>query len=233
MSQGDASLGAAPTETNAAFLSSLTLNAAGYPTNALSAVQADNGIVFNSLTEGNGTLTIGTTTGGTFSTSRPIAVDGEAATINVNDNIVTLNGSLVSLGANGVGLGNATGVARSDHRRPQLRRRRQADPVDGEPLLLRQHHHRQLGAPTVEVMSDAALGNTTGPAASIGEVELNGGTLQAGASFAAPERNLFLGGGSQIDVNGFTTSWGTMTDVQRTLEILNSNTTTAGADHFQ
>ena len=114
IAQGDASLGAAPTETNAAFLSSLTLNAAGYPTNALSAVQADNGIVFNSLTEGNGTLTIGTTTGGTFSTSRPIAVDGEAATINVNDNIVTLNGSLVSLGANGVGLGNATGVADID-----------------------------------------------------------------------------------------------------------------------
>ena len=81
-------------------------------------------------------------------------------------------------------------------------------------------------------MDDAALGNTTGPAVLIGEVELNGGTLQAGASFAAPERNLFLGGGSSFDVNGFTTGWGTLTDVQRTLDILNSNTTTAGAVTF-
>ena len=67
---------------------------------------------------------------------------------------------------------------------------------------------------------------------SIGEVELNGGTLQAGASFAAPERNLFLGGGSRFDVNGFTTSWGSLTDVQRTLTVLNSNATTAGAVMF-
>ena len=52
------------------------------------AVQADNGIIFNSLSEGNGTLTIGTTTGGTFTTSRPIAVGNEAATIDINGNKV-------------------------------------------------------------------------------------------------------------------------------------------------
>jgi autotransporter-associated beta strand protein len=86
--------------------------------------------------------------------------------------------------------------------------------------------------PTVRVMNDAALGNTTGAAASIGQVDLNGGTLQAGASFAAPERNIFLGSASNFDVNGFTTSWGSLTNVQRTLEILNSNTATAGAVTF-
>ena len=77
-------------------------------------------------------------------------------------------------------------------------------------------------------MSDAALGNTTGGADMIGEVELNGGTLQTGASFTATERNMFLGGGSRFDVDGNTTSWGTITDVQRTMEILNSNASTKG-----
>ena len=80
--------------------------------------------------------------------------------------------------------------------------------------------------------NDAALGNTTGVAASIGQVELNSGTFQAGASFAAPERNFFLGSGSNFDVAGFTTTFGTLTDVQRTLDIVNSNTTTAGAVTF-
>ena len=84
----------------------------------------------------------------------------------------------------------------------------------------------------MRVTSDGALGNTSAAAGPVGQVELNGGTLQTGALFAAPERNLFLGGGSQIDVDGFTTSWGSITDVQRTLEILNSNTTTAGAITF-
>ncbi len=55
----DAALGAAPPLTTAQFNSSLNLNSLGFPTNALAAVQADNGIIFNSLTEGNGTLTIG------------------------------------------------------------------------------------------------------------------------------------------------------------------------------
>ncbi len=77
-------------------------------------------------------------------------------------------------------------------------------------------------------MSDAALGATTGPADMIGQVELNGGTFQVGANITAAERNFFLGGGSTIDVNGFTSTWGVLTDVQRTLEILNSNTSTKG-----
>ncbi|MDR3461360.1 MAG: ParB-like protein [Beijerinckiaceae bacterium] len=219
--QSDASLGAA-TPANA------TIN----PANVLASVQAANGIVFNSLTEGNGTLTIGTTTGGSFSTNRPIAVDGEVATINVNGNNVTLTGQIVSLGTKGVGIGNATGI--SDLTIDDL-----SGPGNGKLTLSTASPYfygniiiGNTGAPTVTVMSDAALGNTTGPAVTIGSVELNGGTFQAGANITGTERNFFLGGGSSFDVNGFTTSWGTLTDVQRTLEILNSNSTTAGAVTF-
>ena len=219
--QSDASLGAA-----------VPMGATINPAQVLTSVQAANGIVFNSLTEGAGTLTLGTTTGGTFVTSRPIAVGGEVATIDVNDNTVTLNGPIVSLGVNGVGIGNAAGE--SDLTIDDL-----SAAADGT-LILSQNSPNfygnliigNSGTPTVRVTSDGALGNTSAAAGPVGQVELNGGTLQTGASFAAPERNLFLGGGSQIDVDGFTTSWGSITDVQRTLEILNSNTTTAGAITF-
>jgi autotransporter-associated beta strand protein len=217
--QSDASLGAA-----AATGGTLTATIPG--------VQAVNGIVFNSLTEGAGTLTLGTTTGGSFATNRVIGVDGETATLDANDNTVTLTGQIVSLGTAGVGLGNATGP--SDLTFDDLSSADAGKFIlsTPSPLFYGDVIIGNTGAPTVEVMSDAALGNTTGAADSIGEVELNGGTLQAGASFNAPERNLFLGGGSQIDVNGFATTWGTISDTQRTLEILNSNATTAGAITF-
>jgi autotransporter-associated beta strand protein len=202
--------------------------------NIKASVQAANGIIFNSLGEGNGTLTIGTSAGNgvsTFSTARPIAVDGEVATINLNGYIVTLTGQLVSLGSNGVGLGNATGV--SDLTIDDTGSSKgvlilsTASPNFYGNLIIGSNK-----SPTVRVMNDAALGNTSGVAASIGQVDLNGGTLQAGASFAAPERNLFLGSGSNFDVNGFTASWGNLTDVQRTLVVLNSNTATTGAVTF-
>jgi len=221
IAQSDASVGAATPV-------SYTIN----PNALLSSVQAANGIVFNSLTEGNGTLTIGTTTGGTFATNRPIAVDGEVATINVNGNTVTLTGQLVSLGTAGVGIGNATGVSDLTIDDNSTANNGKLILSTPSPLFYGNLIIGNNGAPTVEVMSDAALGNTSGVAASIGQIELNGGILQAGASFAAPERNMFLGGGSSIDVNGFNTSWGTLTDVQRTLLVLNSNTTTAGAITF-
>jgi autotransporter-associated beta strand protein len=220
---GDSSLGAA-----------VPAGATIDPNNVKASVQAANGIIFNSLSEGNGTLTLGTTAGNgtsTFATARPIAVDGETAILNLNGYITTLTGQLVSLGSNGVGLGNATGVSdltiddNSSNKGVLILSTASPD-FFGNIII------GSSNAPTVRVMNDAALGNTTGSAASIGQIELNGGTLQAGASFAAPERNLFLGGGSNFDVNGFTTSWGNLTDVQRTLDILNSNTTTAGAVTF-
>lgn len=234
----DAALGAAPPLTNTQFNSSLTINAQGFPTNALTAIQADNGIVFDSLTEGNGTLTIGTTAGGgtsTFTTNRPIGVDSEAATINVNGYVVTLGGPLVSLGTNDVALGNATGesdLTIDDNSSNQGKLiLSTASPYFFGNIII-----GNTNAPTVEVMSDAALGATSlngsvlavGSAA-LGQVELNGGTFQAGASFSS-NRSLFLGGGSSYDTNGFTTTWaGNMQDVQRTLTVINSNQSGNGA----
>jgi len=237
----DGALGAEPTETTSQFNSSLTFNADGVPDNVVAAVQADNGIIFNSLSEGNGTLTIGTSTGGTFTTSRPIAVGSEAATIDVNDNTVTLDGPLVTLGDDGVGLGETASV--SNLTIDDLSTHGGKTATAGTLVLSTPSPYfygdiiiGNVGTPTVDVTSDAALGSTTGlvtPSGQtvIGEVELNGGTLQTGASFAAPERNIVLDGGSQIDVDGNTTTWGTLTDVKRTIAIGNSQTT-AGAITF-
>ena len=234
----DAALGAAPTESNTQFNSSLNVDSQGFPTNALTAIQADNGIVFNSLTEGNGTITIGTTAGGgtsTFTTNRPIGIDSEAATINVNGYIVTLGGPLVSLGTNNVALGNATGesdltIDDNGANEGKLILSTASPNFYGNIII------GNTNAPTVEVMSDAALGATSVNgtvlpvgSAELGEVELNGGTFQAGASFSS-NRSLFLGGGSAYDTNGFTTTWaGNLQDAQRTLIVENSNTSGNGA----
>ncbi len=232
---GDGSLGAGP-ETNSAFTSSITLNAAGVPDNVAAAVQADNGIIFNSLTEGNGTLTIGTSTGGTFTTNRAIAVGSEAATINVNDNTVTLGGQLITLGADGVGIGQTAGF--SPLTIDDLSANGGKTATAGTLILSTPSPYfygdiiiGNVGTPTVEVMSDAALGYDGSNAALVGTVELNGGTLQTGASFSASERNIVLDGGSQIDVDGNTTSWGSLTDIKRTIAIGNSSGT-AGSITF-
>jgi autotransporter-associated beta strand protein len=216
----DAALGAAP-PTN------FTLN----PNSILSSVQAANGIIFDSLTEGNGTLTIGTTSGNgtaTFTTDRPIAVDGETATINLNGYKVTLGGQIVSLGTAGNGLGNATGES-------DLTINDTSTSANGVLLLPGSANNSNfygnwiITAGTLNVSSDASLGNTAGSSFQIGQIDLNGGTLQAGASFSSV-RSLFLGGGSTYDTNGYTTSWsGTLTDVQRTLTIENSNASGTGA----
>ena len=229
---GDSSLGAAPNLSNSAFNASLTFDASGVPTNVLAAVQADNGIIFNSLTEGNATLTIGTTTGGTFTTSRPIAVGSEAATIDVNGNTVTLNGPLITLGYDGVGLGVTSGFSPltiddlSSGAAGTLVLSTPSPYFYGDIII------GNVGTPTVDVTSDAALGYDGSDTELLGTVELNGGTLQTGASFTASERNINLEGGSQIDVDGNTTTWGSLTDVKRTLEIENSDATQAGAITF-
>ncbi len=208
------------------------------PNNVLASVQAANGIIFNSLTEGNGTLTFGTTAGNgtntvgnSLSTSRTIAVDGETATINPNGHLVTLNGQVVSLGTFGVGLGNATGV--SDLTVNDL-----STNANGIVVLPASANNANffgnwiITAGTLQVSSDAALGNTTLPANELGQIDLNGGTFQAGASFTS-QRSLFLASGSNFDTNGFTTSFaGNLQDVQRTLDVINSNTTAAGAVSF-
>jgi autotransporter-associated beta strand protein len=237
----DGSLGAAPSETLSQFNASLTFDAENLPDNVKSAVQADGGIIFNSLSEGNGTLTIGTAAGqftaaSPFTTTRPIAVGNEAATINVNGSVVDLDGPLITLGYDGLGLGETTGfpALTIDDLSTNGGKTATAGTVvlsTASPYFYGDIIIGNTGTPTVEVMNDAALGNTTGNALTIGEVELNGGTLQTGASFTASERNIVLDSGSQIDVDGNTTSWGTLTDVKRTIAVVNSSTT-AGAITF-
>ncbi|WP_158811725.1 autotransporter domain-containing protein [Beijerinckia sp. L45] len=204
------------------------------PANIKTSVQAANGIVFNSLDEGAATLQIGTAAGNgtsTFTTLRPIAVGGETATIDLNGYVTTLSGPIVSLGVNNIGIGNASGA--SDLTIDDNSANLGVLVLSGNNSLF--YGNLIIGntnAPTVKVMDDAALGNTVATAGQISQIDLNSGTLQAGASFTALERNIFLGSGSTIDVNGFTTSWGTLTDVQRALVITNSNKTTAGAATF-
>ncbi len=214
----------------AAAPASYTIN----PNNILASVQAANGIIFNSLDEGMGTLQIGTSAGngtGTFSTNRPIAVDGETATINLNGFQTTLNGQIVSLGTNGSGLGNESGES-------DLTIEDTSSSANGVLILPGSANNSGffgnfvIDSGTLRVSSDASLGNTTGPAFEIGQIDLNGGTLQAGASFDSV-RSLFLDSGSTIDTNGFTMNFaGSLTDIQRTLTITNSNTTQAGAVSF-
>ena len=237
----DAALGDTPAETLSAFNNSLAFDSEGFATNVTLAVQADNGIIFNSLSEGNGTLTIGTSAGEytsttPFGTERPIAVGNEAATIDVNGNYVELDGPLVTLGYDNLGLGETAGFPAltiddlssgggSTATAGTLVLSTPSPDFFGDIII------GNTGTPIVEVMSDAALGNTTGPEEEIGEVELNGGTLQTGASFSASEHNIDVIGGSQIDLDGNTTTWGTLTDIKRTIAIGNSSAT-AGAITF-
>ncbi|MBV8748061.1 MAG: autotransporter-associated beta strand repeat-containing protein, partial [Xanthobacteraceae bacterium] len=84
------------------------------PNHIASSVEAANGIIFNSLKEGAGTLQLGTTPGGgtsTFTTNRPIAVDGETAKLNLDGYIATLTGTIISLGSDGTGLGTTSGAS--------------------------------------------------------------------------------------------------------------------------
>jgi autotransporter-associated beta strand protein len=237
---GNGSLGAASTETLSDFNNSLNIGANGTPTNVVAAVQADNGIIFNSLTEGNGTLTLGTSTGGTFTLNRPIAVGNEAAILDVNGNNVTLNGPLVSLGYSGIGLSEdgysfpALTIDDLSTASPGKITLSTASPYFYGDIIV-----GGTGAPTVVVMSDAALGNTgSGTGAinnpiAIGTVELNGGTFQVGAAgITATERNFVLDSSSTFDTNGFASSWGALTDVQRTLTIANSSGSAAGSATF-
>jgi autotransporter-associated beta strand protein len=140
------------------------------------------------------------------------------------------------LGTNDVALGNANGE--SDLTIDDLNTGAQGKLIlsTASPYFYGNIIIGNTGTPTVEVMSDAALGATAlngsvlpvGSAA-LGQVELNGGTFQAGASFSS-NRSLFLGGGSTYDTNGFITTWaGNMQDVQRTLTVTNSNQSGNGA----
>ena len=209
------------------------------PANIAASVRAANGIIFNSLTEGNATLAIGVTAGdGTSSvansgtTNRPFAIDGETATFNPNGHYITLTGQIVSLGANGVGIGNTTGVSDFTINDTSASANGKVVLAPSTGSNAQFYGNWNLIAGTLSVSSDAALGNTTVPVAELGQIELNGGTFQTTASFSSA-RSFFLQSGSYFDTDGNTTSWsGTVTDVQRALTVINTSTTSAGAVTF-
>jgi autotransporter-associated beta strand protein len=209
---GDAALGAAAP-------ANYTID----PNNIAASVHAANGIIFDSLTEGAGTLA----TTASFSTNRPIAVDGEVATLApASGTTLTLTGQIVSLGSAGVGLGNATGESDLS--------------INGAgTVVLAPTSGSNSGffgnlivsGGTLEVSSDAAMGNTTGPAVSIGALDLDGGTFKPLASFSSV-RNVTVTSGSTFDTNSFTTSFGgSLSDTQRNLTFTNTGTG-AGAVSF-
>ena len=178
------------------------------------AVRATNGIVFESLSEGSGTLQFGTNaTGGTpMSSSRNISIGQEVANINMNGNTVTLTGNIATSNINTSGAaplivnGKGTLILAP------------TDTTIGNSLF---YGNIEISKGTLQVASDAAMGATTGPL--IGQIEMDNGTFQAGASFSSVRGMFMHGSVSTYDTNGFDTSWaGGLTDVQRTLKVINS-----------
>lgn len=219
----DASLGAAPT--------GALINASAIQ----SSVQAANGIVFNSLLEGNGTLVFGSSSGGTFTTARNIAIGQETANFNTNGNTVTLTGNIAS---SSVGEGGLAALTINDTASTKgTLVLAPTDTTQGNSLF---YGNIQITAGTLRVASDAAMGAVVNPGGAsvggsttseIGQIELNGGTFQAGGSFASV-RSLILQSGSTYDTNGYATSFsGSLTDTQRTLAVINSGST-AGSVAF-
>jgi autotransporter-associated beta strand protein len=210
--------------------SDAALGAAGL-TNAISTtaiaagIEADNGIIFNSLTEGNGTIIITAN----MTESRAIGIDSEIANFDVNSDTLTLTSPIYSMGALSVGLSNADsecGITVEDL----------SSKGTGALVLSAAANNSNfygdwiISTGTLVVSNDASMGATSGPI--IGEVELNGGVFQAGASFSSV-RSLFMGGGSTYNTNGYSTVWqGNMQDVQRTLLVINASTSTAGTVTF-
>jgi len=196
--------------------------------NIKKSVQDNNGIIFNSLTEGAGTLQLG----GSFATNRAIAVDGEVATIDLNSYTLTYTGQLISLGTVGVGIGNATGI--SDLTITD------SSKVGGGVFVLggnaaysnpNFYGNTILSGGTLEVWSDAGMGNTTGPAVSIGTLDLDGGTFKAMASFNSV-RNVITTSKNSFDINGQTVNFaGTLSDTQRLQKFINSSSA-AGSVSF-
>ncbi len=215
---GDAALGAAAP-------SSYTID----PKNIAASVQAANGIIFNSLSEGDGTLQFASSAT-PYVINRPIAVSGETAKINVNGGgtTLTLTGQIVSLGSGGAGLGSANGE--SDLRKTGGGTMILAPASGSNPLF---YGNWILSNGVLVASSDAALGNTSGPAYTIGQIVFNGGTFRPGASFNSV-RSVSMKDNGTFDTAGFTTSFsGTLdTGSGKVLTVSNSNASTAGSVTF-
>ena len=197
---GDAALGAAAPA--AATIDSRNVNLS---------VSNANGIIFNSLTEGAGTLQFTATT----TEARPIAVGGEVANINITggSNVLTLTGQIASTNADQEsGTGDIT-IDSSGAGTVLV-----APSSGSNPLFF---GNWNIVGGTLETASDAALGNNTGPAYEIGGIILNGGIFKPTGSFTSA-RNFSVQSSSTVDVNGVTTSFGNFSDIQRAMTFQNS-----------
>jgi autotransporter-associated beta strand protein len=217
-------------------------------------LESGNALIFNSLTEGNGTLQInsaGTSSSpATVTIARPIAVDSEQANINAAQyTTVVLTGPIVSLGVGGTPLGNANGYSDLSFNCVP----------SGFTSSITNFGTVELGTSTsysnpyfygnvivsngtLEVWSDAGMGATSATTAAtsasagvpymLGAIDLDGGTFQTMAAISNSQRNIFLTGGSTFNTNGFASTFNTLTDVQRTLTVTNSSSSTAGSVAF-
>jgi fibronectin-binding autotransporter adhesin len=205
------------------------------PNNVVTSVQNSNGIIFNSLTEGNGTLRFGTTTGGSFTTARNIAIGQEQANFDTNGNTVTLTGNIASYGLGEDGLAALT---LNDSQSASKAGTLILAPSSGSNSLF--YGNLVISNGTLQVSSDAAMGAVVNPGGAvvggsttsqIGQIDLDGGVFKAGAAFSSV-RSLFLTGSSTYDTGGFATSFaGSLSDTQRTLTVTNSGST-AGSVTF-
>jgi autotransporter-associated beta strand protein len=224
----DGSLGAAPTGT--VFNAAAPRYGSIDPNNVANSVRAANGIVFESLSEGAATLTFGTNTSGNvpFATARDISIGQEVAGFNMNGNTVTLTGQLATSDLNTSG---AAPLQVNDTAATPGKLILAPGNSAGSPLF---YGNLQISAGTLQVASDAAMGATVNQSGSgtsqIGQVQLDGGTFQAGGSFSSV-RNVTMTGGSTFDTNGFSTSFASLSDIQRTLAVSNSGAT-AGSVTF-
>ena len=200
---------------------------------------AANGITFNSLSEGAGTLQIGTS----LTTNRPIAVNGEIAAINTNGGGTTVHVDRPGSPRPGAAAGLGFGQRRERHHQEA-----------GAGTLISGAGEREairsstatgsFSNGTLIAASDAALGNTTGPSFTIGQIMLdntgsNSGIFKAGASFSSV-RSVSVtgtgagsGAGSIFDTNGFTTSFsGSLTNAEHKLTVTNTSSSSLGTVTF-
>ncbi len=219
-SLGAASTGALPVSNGLVTACAGGNNYSGCVDNA---VRATNGIVFESLTEGNGTLQFGTTTNQTVSTNRNISIGQEIANIALTSgSSVTLSGNIVTPNLNTGGAAplvtsNVTGSGNATLS------------LTGNNTAF--YGNIEIGKnTTVQVASAQSLGVQSG--SFINQLEIDDGTFKAGGSFTAAQGVLMHGSVGTFDTNGYSTTWaGGLTDVQRTLKVIN-NGSTAGSVTF-
>src|SRR5580658_2891647 len=156
------------------------------------AVRATNGIVFESLTEGNGTLQFGTTTGQTIGSSRNISIGQEIANIGLTQNsTITLSGNIVTSNLNTSGAAPLVTSSVTGSGSATLI-------LSGNNTAF--YGNIEIGKhTTVQVASAQSLGAQSGSL--INQVEIDDGTFQTSGSFSAAQGVLMHGSSGTFDTD--------------------------------